>query len=198
MKYIYLSLVLCLFVFTNSVAQSGPFLGEIRLCSFNFAPMGWAKCEGQLLQINQNQALFSLLGTTYGGNGTTNFALPDYRGRAIVGSGLSLNQGDKVGNETVILSVSNLPVHSHNESFKVSTSVATSQIATANAALSTNVLQVPGYNAKGLMYNELAANVNLDCGVTSTTGSSIPLNIMQPYLSLTYMIAIQGIFPSPY
>lgn len=196
MKYIYIALVFCFFACTNAVAQTDPILGEIKLFSVGFAPRGWAKCEGQLLPINQNQALFSLLGTTYGGDGRVTFALPDYRGRAIVGLGLNFAQGQKVGDETVVLSTSNLPVHNHDESFKVSKSVATSQIATANAALSTNVIQVPGYSVKGLMYNELAANVSLDCGPTSTTGSSSPLNVMQPYIAMTYMIAIQGVFPT--
>ncbi len=186
-----------LLTFKLSLAQSA-YIGEIRLMSTNFVPRFWLKCEGQLLPINQNQALFSLLGTTYGGNGQTNFALPDFRGRANVGSGNGYNQGQQAGSETVTLSAANLPSHAHDVAFKVNTGDATSQVPAAGSHLSKNVVQAGATNLPGLAYNNLATNVNLACGTTTAAGATTPtaITVVQPYLAMTYMICTQGIFPS--
>jgi microcystin-dependent protein len=161
-----------------------PFLSEIRIMSFVFAPKGWALCNGQLLPINQNQALFSLLGTTFGGDGRVNFALPDYRGRIPmhVGSGHTL--GERGGEQAHTLSIAELPTHTHV--FKASQ---------ANADT-----PVPANNYFGSSNNLYAAAANLttlNLGTISTVGGSQAHLNMQPFLTLSFCIALQGIFPSP-
>jgi microcystin-dependent protein len=161
-----------------------PFLSELRLFSFNFAPKGWAMCNGQLLPINQNQALFSLLGTTYGGNGQTNFALPDLRGRVPLHVGAGLTLGQRGGEEDHTLSTDEMPMHVH----------------VANASSRDGDTNLPG---AGLMataanvYGPAQALTPLVAGTTTDAGGSQPHSNMQPYLSLTWAIALQGIFPSP-
>lgn len=161
-----------------------PFLSEIRIMSFVFAPKGWALCNGQLLPINQNQALFSLLGTTFGGDGRVNFALPDLRGRTPihVGSGHSL--GERGGEQAHTLSISELPEHVH---------VAQGTNAAGAQAATNNVLGGTGANSYGPAANLTAMAAGM---VTNTGGSQAHLN-MQPFLTLTFSIALQGIFPSP-
>jgi microcystin-dependent protein len=163
--------------------MSEPFLAEIKLVGFNFAPQGWALCNGQLLPINQNQALFSLLGTTYGGNGQTTFALPDLRGRTPihVGSGVSL--GERAGTESHTLSVQELPGHTH--------AVRASQDAADSPIPQDNLLAA----ANGL-YGPADALVPLRTGTVAATGGSQAHPNMQPYLALHFCIALQGIFPS--
>jgi microcystin-dependent protein len=165
--------------------MADPFLSEIRIMSFSFAPRGWAFCNGQLLPINQNQALFSLLGTTFGGDGRVNFALPDLRGRVPlhVGSGHTL--GERGGEQAHTLSIAELPEHSH---------VLRASATPGNTAVSTaNVLS----SAQGQLYGA-AANLTalLPGTITNVGGSQAHLN-MQPFLALTFCIALQGIFPSP-
>lgn len=167
-----------------------PFLAEIRIMSFNFPPRGWALCNGQFLPINQNQGLFSLLGTTYGGNGQTNFALPDLRGRTPihVGSGHSL--GERSGQETVTLNLSQIPQHTH-------TMQANSTNATQPAP--TNQLLARGSASNGNpinYYSTLATNLVPLSAPSSTTGGNQPHPNIQPYLTLSFCIALQGIFPS--
>lgn len=196
MKKIYF-ITLALLLFSKTLFAQ-PYLGEIRLFSGDFAPKGWAKCEGQLLPINQNQALFSLLGTTYGGNGTTNFALPDYRGRVAVSAGPTMTQGDKQGAETVTLTESNLPAHSHTQAIKVSSSKATLNVATTSAAIASPSITVNSVTRDILGYNTATPNTPLS-GTTSTAAGTVsptPISIMQPYIGMTYIIALQGIFPS--
>lgn len=167
-----------------------PFLAEIRIMSFVFAPKGWALCNGQLLPINQNQALFSLLGTTFGGDGQVNFALPDLRARTPVHVGSGHTLGERGGEQTHTLSIAELPTHAH----------------ALNASNSDGDAPVPFSNGQG---NVLAANasafynpsnhplVAMEAGsVTSVGGSQAHLN-MQPFLALNFCIALQGIFPSP-
>lgn len=156
--------------------------------SFNFAPKGWAMCNGQLLPINQNQALFSLLGTTFGGNGQTNFALPDFRGRIPIHVGSGHTNGEKGGAQAHTISNSELPVHQH--AISVSDSPATVSIPTsshyfANSAPST--VYTSGTNNLVAMHPQTISNV----------GGNQPHENMQPYLTLTFCIALQGIFPSP-
>ena len=159
-----------------------PFLSEIRLFSFNFAPKGWALAAGQLLPINQNQALFSLLGTTYGGNGTTNFALPDLRGRVPMHTGQGHDLGKNSGSTTVTLSIAEMAQHTHTMNAVNDTNTGTGQ----NDAL---LGAAPIYGAPA---NLVAMN---NSSITST-GASQPHENMQPFLTLNYCIALQGIFPS--
>jgi len=171
--------------------QVETFLGEIRMFAGNFAPKGWAFCQGQLLLIAQNQALFALLGTTYGGDGRTTFALPDLRGRAPIGfgqgPGLSYKDlGQQFGTETVTLTTAQMPAHSHT------VNAVTSE---GNQNLPTNSLPA---NTKTLdkEYSDAASNTTMKSGMIGITGSSQPVNISQPSLGVNFIIALQGIYPS--
>ncbi len=161
-----------------------PFLSEIRIFSFVFAPKGWALCNGQLMPINQNQALFSLLGTTFGGDGRVNFALPDLRGRTPIHVGSGHTLGERGGEQAHTLSIAELPTHTH--------------AATATSALADT--SVPAGNLLGGVNNGYGAPANLvnliPGTVTNVGGSQAHLN-MQPFLTLSFCIALQGIFPSP-
>jgi microcystin-dependent protein len=161
-----------------------PFLSEIRIMSFTFAPKGWALCNGQTLPINQNQPLFALLGTTYGGNGQTTFALPNLQGNAPLHMGSGFTLGQKGGEQAHTLSISELPTHTHVFN---GTSTTGSLNVTTNNIL--GVSQTPIYTPAQSL---LALN---PASVTSTGGSQAHLN-MQPYLVLNFCIALQGIFPS--
>src|SRR5690242_5227380 len=170
--------------------MSEPFLGEIRLMSFNFAPQGWAQCNGQFLAINQNQALFSLLGTTYGGNGQTTFALPDLRGRVPIhvggsssgqGPGLSVySMGQQGGVESVTLSGAEMPAHTDSQP-------ATAADQTTNQP-NRAVPAHEGFYAATPDGSQLAA--------TSPSGASQPHENRQHYLGINYIIALQEIFPA--
>ena len=161
-----------------------PFLSEIRIFSFNFAPKGWALCNGQLLPINQNQGLFSLLGTTFGGNGQTNFALPNLQGRTPihVGSGHSL--GEQGGAQSHTISISELPMHTHV--LKGNSAPADKNVATGSYLATVGNGYTPANNLVSLGTSTLS-NIG---------GSQAHLN-MQPFLTLNFCIALQGIFPSP-
>ncbi len=166
--------------------MSEPFLSEIKVVSFNFAPKGWALCNGQLLPINQNQALFALLGTVYGGNGQTNFALPNLRGRVPISMGSGRNLGEAAGSTTVTVNIQQLPQHLHF----LQASTATANLDTP---ASNNLL---GGSAPNDLYNG-PANLSPLIGTTVTSiGGSQPHNNMMPYLTLNFIIALQGIFPS--
>ncbi len=162
-----------------------PFLSEIRIMSFSFAPRGWALCNGQLLPINQNQALFSLLGTTFGGDGRVNFALPDFRARTPIHVGSSHTLGERGGEQNHTLSAAELPQHTHT--------VQGSSISAGGAALPVNAVHAPANNA----YHAPSSLTTLHpASVTASGGSQAHLNA-QPYLALNFTIALQGIFPSP-
>lgn len=162
-----------------------PFLSEIRIMSFGFAPRGWALCNGQLLPINQNQALFSLLGTTFGGNGQTNFALPNLQGRTPIHVGSGHTLGEQGGEIAHTLSISEIPTHQHQ--INASTNTATFQ------AASDKVFGV----VPGRVYTDPINLVALNpTSVTNVGGSQSHPN-MQPFLTLNFCIALQGIFPSP-
>lgn len=172
--------------------MSEPFLGQICSFGFQFAPKGWAFCAGQILPIAQNTALFSLLGTTYGGNGQTTFALPDLRSRVGInqGQGPGLSNyvlGQASGTETNTLTVSNLAAHNH----QVSCNSADGS-GTATKSPSKNF---PGYNDGNPSYNSVANDL-MNPLTTTPTGSSVPVNNLQPYLCINFCIAMQGIFPS--
>jgi microcystin-dependent protein len=188
-----------------------PYIGQVQAFSFSFAPRGWALCQGQLLPINQNQALFALLGTFYGGNGTTNFALPNLQGRAVrgygSGPGLSAcNMGQVSGTENVTLLVSNLPPHNHNLVVTPGSGpkASASDGASPDPSATNNVigqLNDPGFSALNNFYNnDTAPAIPLNTGSgapsLSSSGSSQPVNIMQPYIAINYSIALVGIFPS--
>ena len=171
--------------------QVETFLGEIRMFAGNFAPTGWAFCQGQLLPIAQNQALFSLLGTTYGGNGTTTFALPDLRGRVPVGfgqgPGLSNRViGEQFGSELVTLNINQMPSHNHT------VNAVTTE---GNQNLPTNSLPA---NTKALdkEYSDANANTTMKATMVNPTGGSQPFGVSQPSLGVNFIIALQGIYPS--
>jgi microcystin-dependent protein len=163
-----------------------PFLSEIRIMSFVFPPKGWALCNGQLLPINQNQALFSLLGTTYGGDGRVNFALPNLQGRVPIHMGSGHTLGERGGEQAHTLSISELPTHTH---------VAQASGVNATASIPNSTLAI----ATGGQYEIFRSPTNLAAMqldvVANVGGSQAHLN-MQPFLVLSFCIALQGIFPS--
>ena len=163
-----------------------PFLSEIRIMSFGFAPKGWAMCNGQLMPINQNQALFSLLGTTYGGDGRVNFGLPDLRSRVPIHMGKGFTLGERGGEQAHTLSIAELPTHVHT--LNGSTTQATTIAPDTNTVLSGSTPQ----NVYAPFGNPAAMAAN---SIGNTGGSQAHLN-MQPFLTLTFCIALQGIFPS--
>jgi microcystin-dependent protein len=164
-----------------------PFLSEIRIMSFVFAPKGWALCNGQLLPIDQNQALFSLLGTTFGGDGRVNFALPDLRGRIPIHVGSGHTLGERGGEQAHTLSIAELPVHTHIAN-------AVDAPATTNTPTTSLMLaQSTGDQMWGPASNLVAMAPNM---VANVGGSQAHLN-MQPFLTISFCIALQGIFPSP-
>lgn len=172
--------------------MADPFVAEIRIFPFNFAPKGWAWCDGQLLPLGQNTALFSLLGTTYGGNGKSNFALPDLQGRAPMhpgqGPGLSLHDlGETGGSDTVTLLESEIPAHSHglqasNDPGDYPTPDSSAYLARANGD--------ELYQTNRTSYLAYMADITL-----APYGGDLPHNNMQPYLTLYFCIALQGVFP---
>lgn len=173
--------------------MSDQFVAEIRIFPFNFAPTGWATCDGQLLPISQNTALFSLLGTTYGGDGKSTFALPNMQGNAPMqpgqGQGLSLRDlGEMSGVESITLLVSEIPVHQH-----VMRAHNGDQADAQNPSPNTSIAQ----SANGFAYQSNAGGSLTQLAVQSLppAGGGLPHNNMQPYLTLTFCIALQGIFP---
>jgi microcystin-dependent protein len=210
--------------FSAPAAAQDAYLGEIRWVAFNFAPLGWAECNGQIMAISQNTALFSLLGTTYGGNGITTFALPDLRGRVMVhtgmGPGLSnRDMGEVGGAEATTLQVSQMPAHDHGLSAHahnvpaLSVSLLASSAAATSVSASGNVLATASVAGNGnpkvtSIYAAGPADVSLGTGgstapaatdsasaQTSSTGGGQPHAIMQPFLGLKCIIAVEGIFP---
>jgi microcystin-dependent protein len=172
---------------------SNPFLAEIRIFTGNFAPKGWALCDGQLMPISQNTALFSLLGTTYGGNGTSNFALPNLQGCAPMqagqGSGLSLRDlGETGGEQTVTLLQTEMPAHSH-----------TAQAAASGGLPSpANNAWASGGKGRPSIYaaSNPSTNVQMNPFALSIAGGNLPHNNWPPFLGLTFIIALQGVFPA--
>jgi microcystin-dependent protein len=167
--------------------MSEPFLAEIRIVGFNFAPRNWALCDGQILPINQNQSLYSLLGTTYGGDGRTSFALPDLRGRVPIhrgsSNGTSHNLGNKSGEETHTLSAAEMSQHTHT--IQASADASTSQDPT-NAVLAQS----------GQIYSDSSNLVDMVSGTMTNSGGGQAHENMQPWLALNFCIALQGLFPS--
>ena len=172
--------------------MADPFVAEIRIFGFNFAPKGWAFCDGQILPLSQNTALFSLLGTTYGGDGKSNFALPNMQGNAPMhpgqGPGLSLHDlGEVGGSETVSLLESEMPAHSH--AMRASSDTADNFV-TAN-----NMLAKPLGRGNNLFVTTTTPLVAMNDNALAPAGGDQPHNNLQPYLTLNFCIALQGVFP---
>ena len=173
--------------------MSNPFVAEIRIFAGNFAPKGWALCDGQLLPISQNTALFSLLGTFYGGDGKSTFALPNLQGSAPMhqgqGSGLSPRSlGEQGGESTITLLQSEMPAHSHGAKANAAGNDQVSPVNNVWGALGTTRTPPPLY--------QTTQNTQMSPFALSLTGSSLPHNNMSPYLALTFIIAMQGVFPA--
>jgi len=168
--------------------MSEPFLAEVRIVGFNFAPRGWAMCDGQILPINQNQSLYSLLGTIYGGDGRTSFGLPDLRGRTPLHIGNGIAQGARGGEENHTLSEAETPLHTHQA--RASTNPANSSSG-AGAALGVTA----GGRRPLTAYGQLDNPMQLTNSQVSTAGGQ-EHNNMQPFLALNFVIALQGLFPS--
>ena len=164
--------------------MSEPFLAEIRMVGFDFAPRGWALCDGQILPINQNQSLYSLLGTTYGGDGRTSFALPDLRGRTPVHQGPTIGLGQRGGQERVALSIAEIPTHDHDL-----------RAATTDADAPTLAGQVLAANPNRT-YHAPTNLAPMDPAGVGSTGAGLGHENMQPFRAINYAIALQGLFPS--
>lgn len=164
--------------------MSEPFLAEVRMMGFNFAPRGWAFCDGQILPISQNQSLYSLLGTTYGGDGRTSFALPDLRGRVPIHTGDGFTLGQKGGEEAQTLSTAELPSHSHaHEAAQVD-------------GTTINPTGTMLASAQVAAYADPQSLVDLRAGTVANAGGGQAHQNMQPYLAVEFAIALQGLFPS--
>jgi microcystin-dependent protein len=175
-----------------SAQATEPFIGQIMCAGFTFAPQGWAELNGQLLSIPQNTALFSLIGTTYGGNGSTTFQLPDMRGRVLIhagqGSGLTNRvQGEVGGAEQVTLNNAQLPAHTHT---------VTPLGSAADATLVSPANGVPPTKARTTLYAPGPGTIAMSPVLTSPAGNNAPVPVMQPYVTIKCFIALQGIFPS--
>ena len=188
--------------------MSQQMIGEIRMFGGNFAPRNWAYCNGQLLSINQNQALFSILGTTYGGDGRTTFGLPDLRGRTAIGQGqgpglTNRPLGQRLGTTTNTLTFNNLPSHTHTLTTDTTVTKAYIQVSDATADENspdgnylTEVSSVQLYQGNLAANQFLGGSMSAASGQTGMTGAQQPINNRQPYLTVHYIIALFGIFPS--
>ncbi len=168
-----------------------PFIGQIMMFGFNFPPRGWARCDGQLLAINSNQALFALLGTTFGGDGRTTFGLPDLRGRTAMhpgqGPGLTSRRwGERGGAERVTLTTANLAAHTHEVSIDV-----TDQVGSSNEGNNHILAKTVNNN-----YSDGASNGALTADASTSTGGGSAVSIVQPFLGIYFCIALVGVFPS--
>jgi microcystin-dependent protein len=175
-----------------SAQASDPFIGQIMCAGFNFAPKGWAELNGQLMAISQNTALFSLLGTQYGGDGQTTFALPDMRGRVLIhagqGPGLTQReQGEFAGSEQITLNSAQLPAHTHT---------VTPQGSPSDATLMSPANGVPATKARTTLYAPGPGTVPMSPVLTSPAGGNAPVPVMQPYVTVKCFMAVYGVFPS--
>jgi len=195
-------LTLALFLFTKLLfAQS--YIGEIRLFAGTYAPNGWAFCDGSILPISENDALFSLIGTTYGGDGQSTFALPDFRGRVPIGMGQgpglsNRSHGEIGGQETVTLSTANMPSHTHLGQIVVNSGNATTSVPTASSSIATSGIFSGRSFLPNLSYTSNAPDILFATVTTSSVGNSEPVSISRPRLSLNYIISLYGIYPQQY
>ena len=176
-----------------------PFIGEIVMYGFNFPPKGWALCNGQLLPINQNQAMFSILGTTYGGNGQTTFALPDLRGRVAMHTGDGHTLGEKGGQEAHTITQSETPTHNHFlQAFNGNADSGGTSLTPIGNSFANNAFAVPagGGSVPVNRYSNAAPTGTLLAGVVTNTGGSQPHENRQPYGVVSFCIALVGVFPS--
>jgi len=179
--------------------MDSPFIGMVQYFAFDFAPKGYALCNGALLAISQNQALFSLLGTTYGGNGVSTFALPDLRGRVARGMGTNFSIGEITGTANVTILTNNLPPHTHNASVKIGINTGNAGVGDPTAAVPAKPIAGRGAGTSANLYattaeaSKFLGNPSVTVGAT---GSTVPVNVQNPYLAVTACIAISGIFPS--
>jgi microcystin-dependent protein len=191
-RYLYIAVAILAFANVPATLAQGPYVGEIQFVAFNFAPKGWAQCNGQLLAISQNQNLFNLIGTTYGGDGVTTFALPNLQGRVPIhegspeGSSGYYSIGQSGGQASVVLTVHQLPSHHHDILGSDSPATATTPGGNTLAA-----------NSTAPMYNADAPTIKLHANSTSFAGGGEPVPIMPPYLTLNCIIALDGIYPTP-
>lgn len=185
-------LISCAFTPSIKAQGSDPFLGQIAFVPYTFVPNHWAECNGQLLPISQNQALFSLLGTTYGGNGTTNFALPDMRGRTVVHNGQSPGGsnyliGQTGGVESVTLTTQQMPMHTHT--LNATTTEGNQNLPTGSIPADTKILDKE--------YSNVVPNTTMNTAAIGVAGGNQPHENRPPFLTLKCIISLQGIFPSP-
>lgn len=166
-------------------AADTPYVGEIRMFAGNFAPSGWAFCDGSLLPISENETLFALIGTTYGGDGQTTFALPDLRGRAPVHAGSSHVPGQMEGSESVTLIASQMPAHTHTAGANASPGDASDPAG-----------RVPARNAAGATHYDASATTTLAAGAVALTGGSQPHTNMQPYIAIHFILSLYGVYPT--
>jgi microcystin-dependent protein len=200
-KTLFLTLILILLA--KPVFSQENFIGEIKIFAAGFEPRGWVQCNGQLMAINSNPALFSLLGIQYGGDGRTTFALPDLRGRVPIGQGTSATNksyviGDKGGSESVVLQAANMPEHSHTSQIQVNSQNATLAAPTATSSLATAGSLSGRVLRQNLNYNTATPDVTLQTITTSAVGNATsgPISIVKPSLPLIYCIALTGTWPS--
>lgn len=184
-----LASVFCLFGSPTAHAQSNSYVGQIMIVAFNFAPVGWATCDGQIMSISENVALFTLLGTTYGGDGQTTFALPDLRGRMPIGFGQGPGLepyylGQTGGVESVTLLLSQIPAHTHT---------AMGAASTANTGSPNNAYWA---TPRALLYSAAAPDTPMNAGALATTGGGQPHENRKPFLVMNYLIALQGVYPA--
>lgn len=170
----------------NAAAGNEPYLGEISWVAFNFAPKNWALCNGQLLPINQNQALFALLGTTYGGNGQTNFALPDLRGRAPIHVGQGHSLGEMAGSQAHTLSAAEMPAHTHTVGVDAKEATIVTPVNTA----------VLAKTSTGTSAYASTTTASLAPGAVTSQGGNQAHENMKPHIAMTCIISLTGVFPS--
>lgn len=177
--------------------MSEPFLAEVKLVGFTFAPRGWALCDGQLLPINQNQSLYSLLGTTYGGDGRTSFALPELRGRVPVHpDGNAIRQGSRSGEENHTLIVTEIPAHTHQEMASSDTADQALPNTPGEPGTGANARVLAKSQATAPFWTGAANLADMNASTVENAGGNLAHPNMQPYLALNFCIALQGLFPS--
>ncbi len=195
-------LIFALLLFSKLLFAQQPYIAEIRLFAGNFAPAGWAFCDGSLLSISENDALFALIGTTYGGDGQSTFGLPDLRGRVPIGAGQGAGLsnraiGEMLGQETVTLTTANMPSHSHIGRTVVNNGNASASVPTASSSIATSGIFSGRSFLPNLSYNSDTPDILLQTVTTSSVGNSTPIDNRKPRLGLNYIISLYGIFPSP-
>jgi microcystin-dependent protein len=194
-------LIIASLLFSKVLFAQQPYIGEIRLFAGNFAPAGWTFCDGRILPISENDALFAIIGTTYGGDGQETFAVPDLRGRVPIGQGqgpglTNRTLGEMGGQETITLTTANMPSHTHTGRIVVNNSNATTSVPTTSSSIATSGSFSGRSFLPNLSYNSDVPDLILQTVTTSSVGNSTPVSISRPRLGLNYIISLYGIFPS--